>query len=293
MGIYPNKPNTENFDKSKIESNYKQIIWIDQNVNNEENKFTLQYFKSELKNDYNIITLESVKQAFDLFEQEKQIFEFNLFYVIVSGRLAEEFFNNYAEKVIDMNILCASIIYCYNDSFHKKKNYYKDSFLNPGGIVSSPNEIVKYIKKIENNPIDNQICQNSTTTDSNSEGYGYVFNIAQNLSEITLPLIISHFIKSYLISKNDLEEMQNNFLKVFGKNKTIIDYIYPQKEKKIDIPLHIMAKFHAKLYTVESEFYYRINKDLTNKKFDFYRIYIFLLYNGLHKKTLKNYSLGK
>ena len=89
MGIYSNAPNTENFDKSKIESNYKQIIWIDQNVNNEENRFTLQYFKSELKNDYNIITLESVKQAFDLFEQEKQIFEFNLFYVIVSGRLAE------------------------------------------------------------------------------------------------------------------------------------------------------------------------------------------------------------
>ena len=112
MGIYSNTPNTENFDKSKIERNYKQIIWIDQNVNNEENKFTLQYFKSELKNDYNIITLESVKQAFDLFEQEKQIFEFNLFYVIVSGRLAEEFFNNYAEKVIDMNILYASFIYC-------------------------------------------------------------------------------------------------------------------------------------------------------------------------------------
>ena len=61
MGIYSNTPNTENFDKSKIESNYKQIIWIDQNVNNEENRFTLQYFKSELKNDYNIITLESVK----------------------------------------------------------------------------------------------------------------------------------------------------------------------------------------------------------------------------------------
>ena len=89
MGIYSNTPNTENFDKSKIESNYKQIIWKDQNVNNEENRFTLQYFKSELKNDYNIIILESVKQAFDLFEQEKQIFEFNLFYVIVSGRLAE------------------------------------------------------------------------------------------------------------------------------------------------------------------------------------------------------------
>ena len=69
--------------------------------------------------------------------------------------------------------------------------------------------------------------------------------------------------------------------------------IFIPKKKKIDIPLHFIAKFHARLYTVESEFYYRINKYLTNKKFYFYRIYIFLSYNGLHKKTLKNYSLGK
>ena len=169
-----------------------------------------------------------------------------------------------------------------------KKNYYKDSFLNPGGIVSCPDKIVEYIKKVENNPIDIQICQ--SPIDNNSEGYGYIFNIAENLTEITMPLIISHFIKSYLISKNDLEEMQKNFLSFFGKNKKIIDYIYPQKEKKIDIPYHIYAKFCARLYTLESDFYYRINKDLTNKKFDFYRTYIFLLYNGLHKKTLKNYS---
>ena len=45
-----------------------------------------------------------------------------------------------------------------------------------------------------------------------------------------LPLIISHFIKSYLISKNDLEEMESNFLSIFGKK--IMSYIRPQKEKK-------------------------------------------------------------
>lgn len=288
MGIYSTTPNIKEKNKSEIKKGSKQIIWIDQNVNNEENKLTLEYLKTELKNDYNIITLESVKEAFQMFEKDKKIFEFNLFYVIVSGRLAEEFFNNYAEKVIDENILCAPIIYCFNDSFHKKKNYYKDPFLNPGGIVSSPDKIVEYIKKVENNPIDIQICQ--YPIDNNSEGYGYIFNIAKDLSEITLPLIISHFIKSYLISKNDLEEMKKGFLSIFGKDKRIIDYIYPQKEKKIDIPYHILAKFYARLYTLESDFYHRINKDLTNKKFDFYRTYIFLLYNGLHKKTLKNYS---
>ena len=36
-----------------------------------------------------------------------------------------------------------------------------------------------------------------------------------------------------------------------------------------------------------------MNKDLTNKKFDLYRTYIFLLYNGIHKKTLKNYTSSK
>ena len=173
-----------------------------------------------------------------------------------------------------------------------KKNYYEDSFLNPGGIVSSPDKIVEYIKKVENHHINIKI--NPNIQDSKTEGYGYIFNYANNLSEITLPLIIAHFIRSYLISKKDLEEMENNFLSIFGKK--IIDYIYPQKEKKINIPLHILAKYYARLYTYENEeigFYPRMNKDLSNKKFDLYRTYIFLLYNGIHKKTLKNYTSSK
>ena len=274
----------------KFDENRKQILWIDQNVNNEENRQTLEYFKNEFKDGYNIITLESVSAAFELLEILKKVFEFRLFYVIVSGRLAEEFFNNYAEKVIDMNILSATIIYCFNDSYHKRKNYYKDSFLNPGGIVSCPEEVVKYIKKVENNPMNIQI--NPKFNESDKESYGYIFDYAKDLSEIVLPLIISHFIKSYLISKKDLEEMENNFVSIFGKE--ILDYINPQKEKKINIPFHILAKFYIRLYTSENiRFYPRMNKDLSNKKFDLYRIYIFLLYNGIHKKTLKNYSSGK
>ena len=60
--------------------------------------------------------------------------------------------------------------------------------------------------------------------------------------------------------------------------------------------MHILAKYYARLYTYENEevgFYPRMNKDLTNKKFDLYRTYIFLLYNGIHKKTLKYYTSSK
>ena len=52
----------------KLNKNQKQILWIDQNVNNEENRQTLEYFKNEFKDDYNIITLESVSAAFKLLE---------------------------------------------------------------------------------------------------------------------------------------------------------------------------------------------------------------------------------
>ena len=52
----------------KFDENRKQILWIDQNVNNEENRQTLEYFKNEFKDDYNIITLESVSAAFKLLE---------------------------------------------------------------------------------------------------------------------------------------------------------------------------------------------------------------------------------
>ena len=173
--------------------------------------------------------------------------------------------------------------------FIKKKNYYRDSFLNPGGIVSTPEKVIEYIRKIENKPKTIQINQNSQ--DYKKESFGFIYNYAENLSEIILPLIISHFLKSYLITKKDLEQTENNFLSMFGEK--IIDYIYPQKEKKISIPLHILAKYYARLYTVECDFYKRLNKDLSNKHFDLYRTYIFILYNGIHKKTLKNYCSSK
>ena len=96
-----------------------------------------------------------------------------------------------------------------------KKNYYNAPFLNPGGIVSSPDKIVEYIQKVENHPKNIEI--NPNFQNSKTEGYGYIFNYVDNLSEIILPLIISHFIKSYLISKNDLEEMESNFYQFLEK----------------------------------------------------------------------------
>ena len=65
--------------------------------------------------------------------------------------------------------------------------------------------------------------------------------------------------------------------------------IFPSKEKKIEIPFYLLAKFYLHMYTYESDFFKFMNKDLTNSKFDLYRVYIFLQYIALNQKSLKPY----
>ena len=43
------------------------------------------------------------------------------------------------------------------------------------------------------------------------------------------------------------------------------------------------------MYTYECGFFKNMNLDLSNDKFDLYRVYIFLLYNALNQKSIKPY----
>ena len=82
----------------------KNIIWIDKNINNKDNILTLDRFKEELV-DYKFYTSNSVSKAFSLISNNKKEFYFNLFYVIVSGNLAENFFNIYVKKSLEIILL--------------------------------------------------------------------------------------------------------------------------------------------------------------------------------------------
>ena len=65
--------------------------------------------------------------------------------------------------------------------------------------------------------------------------------------------------------------------------------IFPSKEKKISIPYYLLAKFYLYMYTYECGFFKNMNLDLSNSKFDLYRVYIFLLYDALNQKSIKSY----
>ena len=80
----------------KIDLNKECIIWLDQNVFNLENKETYDFYKNRLLT-FNFFCFESVKRLFSFIKHNKDYFEFRLFYIVVSGSLAEEFFSVYVK----------------------------------------------------------------------------------------------------------------------------------------------------------------------------------------------------
>ena len=134
----------------KIDQNKECIIWLDQNVFNDENKATYKFYKFFLSN-FNFLCFTSVDSLFSFIIKKKNYFEFRLFYIVVSGSLAEEYFSKYVKNSEKYNILAASIVYCLHPIYHEMKPYFEDKFLNSGGVTCDFETVKNYILKDECN----------------------------------------------------------------------------------------------------------------------------------------------
>ena len=120
----------------------KIVVWIDENNNKDENKTYLNNYSESLKK-YSFILVTSVNKGYI----ELSKLSFQLVYVILSGRLAEEFLDLYEENLQQFNIVTLNIIFCSNINLHKSKKYANDPFYNPGGVVSNFKDVIKYLEK--------------------------------------------------------------------------------------------------------------------------------------------------
>ena len=279
----------------KIIENKDSIIWLDKNVYNDENKLTYKSYQKKLEK-FNFLCFKSVSDLISFIKNNLNYFEFRLFYIVVSGKLAEEFYNEYVKITEKYNIIAASIVYCYKQKYHEKKPYFKDKFLNSGGITCNFDYVVKYILNDECN-WDN-IHQTYKKYIPEKPNYGDVF-MYMNTSkeyELALPILIGNTINSSLIEKGEIKKFQELLLSRYSNSytKKDIQLIKPSGNKNMDIPLHILSKFFAKFYTSQSidgnNFYSKLNLDLTNNKFDEYHPFIFLMYDSLNKGYLKSYK---
>ena len=287
-----------------MEEKVKRIIWIDKNILSIENQTYLQILQAGVKGG-KFYPVDSIEEAFDLIKNQKEnvklkngnikenvkIFQFRLFYVIVSGSLANEFFKEYVKTTLDYTIISANIIFCSDEAKHRRDYYYIDQFLNPGKVYDekSLDKIIDFINRDENPFLNEEILfKNKKNYISSEKDYGNIFINVNNIADITFPYFFGQTINSTFVNENNLENFRKNFLLRYYPELNHL--IFPSQEKKIEIPYYLLTKFFLNMYTYEElNFFRNMNFDLSNKKFDLYRDYIFLVYDALNKNTLKRY----
>ena len=285
-----------------MEETVKRVIWIDENVKSMENQMFLEILQGGIKN-AKFYPVESAKEAFELIRNKKEeiillngnkkeskVFQYRLFYTIISGSLSNEFFNEYIKTTKELTIISANIIFCNEEEKHRYNAYYLDKFLNPGKVYNekSIDKIIEYINRDETSFLnDNYLMESKKIYEPLTRNYGNIFFNANNISDIAYPYFFGQILNSTLISEYDLEGFQRFLLDYYPELK---DLIIPSREKKIEIPYYLLARFYLHMYTYEAcNFFKNMNLDLTNGKFDIYRIYIFLLYDALNKKSIKSF----
>ena len=269
----------------------KNIFWIDESIKGLKD---LEEFEKKMVG-YEIKNFYSVKEAFDLIEKEYDSFKFNLLYIVIAEELSEEFFIEYNKRNSGLIFLTATIIYTNkpNNSNLKNNMFYGDPFLNHGKNGNSISSLVDYIKS-EQCPyyISEGVAKENEPNKIKKKDFklGTQFSFLNSLEEMAYPILICKSINYSLIEKDVLEDMQKDLIKKYPELKHIIK---PSQEKDIFMPYHILAKYYLHLYTLDSNFYNELNRDLEQGKFDKYRTYIYLLYSCLNKGLFKGYNKTK
>ena len=102
--------------------------------------------------------------------------------------------------------------------------------------------------------------------------------------KIKLYLKYKNLINNGKSEKEDFKEML--YERYYRKSKIMTDFLDSISSKQ-DIPIEILSKYYARIYTDESSrFYHDINTDLRKNKIDIYLSYIQVLYEGVKLKFL-------
>ena len=257
---------------SKINHNILNIIiWIDPNINNKENTKYLEQLKS-FKN----TIVKPFDNISDSLEYIKGI-KFEETHIIVSGSFYSDFIKKLEENIRDIYIVPKIIIFTLNKEkfLNLNKDYKENSFYSLGGIETSFDGIKSFLF---NPPNRKDIEEENSLT----------FEYIDCKEKLILPLFYKSLIE--ITSKDNIETYVEHLYKKYSTNKEVEKLLNPIRNIK-DIPIELISKYFARLYTLDSKFYEDINRDLRDNKKDnyynsYYMPYVKILYEGIKLKSL-------
>ena len=275
-----------------IKYNTEYVIWIDENVDNFENT---GYLKDLNLLGYNVETFKNVDDGLEYVKSIK----FESTKIIISGRLYVKFIKKFIDNMNEIFVIPKIIIFTLHRDLFIKYNQPNEKiinhpFFNYGGIKIVISDIIKFlkdeitqnrVKKEKSKEIENteEFFENRVKMKDNAD---LTFEHIDNNQKLALPL----FYKS-LIEKAPTDNIENYTENLYTK---YADSSYDLKEllnpirSMSDIPIELLCKYYARVYTIESGFYRDINRDLREKqakKFE-YLPFIKVLYEGVKLKAL-------
>jgi hypothetical protein len=205
-------------------------------------------------------------------------------HIIINDKLSKQFFSEYIDEIKKLGVVTANIIFCDEDPKEKSK-YLNDPFLNPGKVVTDFSKVVNYLN-IDECGFNNILKMNKTIDSSfTGKNYGNIFKGIKE-SQIVIPKKMIDKIILNLPSKEAIDKFKN-FIYKYGRD-SLSKVVNPSQEKKIDLPLFIYPKFYMRMYGLQTDFFYDINKYLTNQEKDFgvFNLFVTILYYGLSQNLL-------
>ena len=264
------------------------VIWIDPNVKNIQNRDfaekieELSYIKLKLftKVDEAINYLKSLK-----FEET---------IVIVSGKPYSKFVSSFKKYINKMNVIPKIVVFTSKyDSFIKYNKDYENednAFYNFGGIKTTFKDLFDFIKKRDINSdktsydINNLPHQEGKLISNKYNVTQLMFEYINSKEKLILPLCFKSLIEN--ISEEKIKQYINYLYDTYSKENNELKNILDILKTIPKIPIEILSKYFIRLYTLESNFYKNINKDLELNKINKHLPFIKILYEGIKLRTL-------
>ena len=263
-----------------IESNKDvYIIWIDKNIDDEKNE---KYIK-DLKT-IGLINIKKIKEITDAIYLLNNI-NFTETKIILNGDLYSDFIESFKKYINKIYVAPKIIIFTENiDNFLENNSNYNNEdnlFFRYGGIKSNFNEIKLFLQKETNINSTNDFELNKI---DKSNDVRLTFEYIDNRGKLILPLFFKSLIDN---TKHDnIDEYTNALYNTYSSKNKEVKKLLGSINLMKNIPIEILSKYYARLYTINSDFYKDMNKNLElNNKKD-YLPFIKILYEGVKLKSL-------
>ena len=281
------------------QNNKVEIIWIDKNLGNQENQQYISDLKSSgtksMSNVKTIVLSNGLQMNREPLSKKKcdiqeytdldaaieyiKTLRFMATIIIVSGSYLLDFIKKFKDNIRHIYIIPRIIVFTnptrtFSEEVLKEKFYASVIIRNFEKLKATLNSHLNNLEQFDNN--NRELMNKQYPLQS-------IFVAINTKDNLKLPKYYEKLVELLQTKDNAnfISQMFNNYKKDPKYNSLLNQMIFVS-----DIPIELLVKYYARLYSIDGDFYKKMNYELTTETGDneIYQPYIKTLYEGIDKK---------